>query len=52
MARRRRRKQKKNSNEEAIAGIALIAPFFFIYSVTGSIGASVFASFVTVAMVI
>lgn len=51
MARRRRRKQK-NSIEEAIAGIALIAPFFFIYSVTGSIGASVFASFVAVAMVI
>ncbi|URJ45222.1 restriction endonuclease [Paenibacillus polymyxa] len=51
MARRRRRKQK-NSIEEIIAGIALIAPFFFIYSVTGSIGASVFASFVAVAMVI
>ncbi|WP_161786244.1 hypothetical protein [Paenibacillus polymyxa] len=44
MARRRRRKQK-SSIDEAIAGIALIAPFFFIYSVTGSIGASVFASF-------
>ncbi|MNW33527.1 Restriction endonuclease [compost metagenome] len=51
MARRRRRKQK-NSIEETIAGIALIAPFFFIYSVTGSIGASVFASFVAIAMVI
>ncbi|MMZ51430.1 Restriction endonuclease [compost metagenome] len=51
MARRRRRKQK-SSVEEVIAGIALIAPFFFIYSVTGSIGASVFASFMAVAIVI
>ncbi|WP_049828293.1 hypothetical protein [Paenibacillus polymyxa] len=51
MVRRRRRKQK-NSIEEAIAGIALIAPFFFTYSVTGSISVSVFASFVAVAMVI